>query len=67
MVRRDNNPKRNLDEKGGVRAIGKLLAAGTQIADYFQGSDQLRNGPSTCYWRGHSARENREPALGLVI
>jgi hypothetical protein len=35
VVRRDNNPRRDLDEKGIVRAIGKLLAAGVPIADYF--------------------------------
>ncbi|HEX7450201.1 MAG TPA: DUF5615 family PIN-like protein [Pirellulales bacterium] len=35
VVRRDNNPKRDLDEKRIVRAIGKLLATGVQIADHF--------------------------------
>jgi hypothetical protein len=35
VVRRDNNPKRDLDEKGIVRAIDKLLAAGVPIADHF--------------------------------
>jgi len=34
-VRRDNNPKRDLDEKGIVRALGKLLAAGVPVADQF--------------------------------
>jgi len=34
-VRRDNNPKRDLDEKGIVRAVGKLLAAGVPVADQF--------------------------------
>lgn len=35
VVRRDNNPKRDLDEKGIVRAIDKLLRAGVQIVDHF--------------------------------
>ena len=35
VVRRDNNPKRDLDEKGIVRALGKLQAAGVQIMDHF--------------------------------
>jgi hypothetical protein len=35
VVRRDNNPKRDLNQKGTVRAIGKLLAAGVPIADQF--------------------------------
>lgn len=34
-VRRDNNPKRDLDQKGIVRALGKLLAAGVLVADQF--------------------------------
>jgi predicted nuclease of predicted toxin-antitoxin system len=28
VVRKDNNPKRDLNERGIVRAVGKLLAAG---------------------------------------
>jgi hypothetical protein len=35
VVRKDNNPKRNLDEKGIVRALRKLLAAGVGLADHF--------------------------------
>jgi hypothetical protein len=35
VVRRDNNPKRDLDERGIVRAIGKLVAAGAGLADNF--------------------------------
>lgn len=35
VVRRDNNPKRDLDQRGIVRAIGKLLAAGVSIAGQF--------------------------------
>ena len=35
VVRRDNNPKRDLDEKGIVRALGRLLAARLPIADHF--------------------------------
>lgn len=35
LVRRDNNPKRDLDERGIVRAIGKLLSAGAPIEDHF--------------------------------
>jgi hypothetical protein len=35
VVCRDNNPKRDLDQKGIVRAIGKLVAAGVSIADQF--------------------------------
>jgi hypothetical protein len=31
VVRRDNNPKRDLDERGIVRAIGKLVAAGVGL------------------------------------
>lgn len=33
IVRKDNNPKRDLDEDGIVRAISKLLASSTPIAD----------------------------------
>ena len=44
-----------------------LLEEAFRVAWLGEGSDQLRNGPSTCYGRGHSARENREPALGFVI
>jgi hypothetical protein len=35
LFERDNNPKRDLDEKGIVRALGKLLAAGVPVADQF--------------------------------
>jgi hypothetical protein len=35
VVRKDNNPKRDLDERGIVRAVAKLLAAGVPIADQF--------------------------------
>jgi len=35
VVRKDNNPKRDLDEKRIVRAIGRLLAAGVPLADHF--------------------------------
>ena len=34
-VRRDNNPKRDLDQKGIVRALGKLQAAGAPVRDQF--------------------------------
>jgi hypothetical protein len=34
VVRKDNDPKRDLDQKGIVRALGKLLAAGVQLADH---------------------------------
>ena len=34
VVRKDNNPKRDLDEKGIVRAIGKFLAAGLDPVDH---------------------------------
>ncbi len=33
VVRRDNDPKRDLTMHGIVRAIAELLASGTQIAD----------------------------------
>ncbi len=33
VVRRDNNPKRDLDAKGIVRALRKLIRAGAPIAD----------------------------------
>jgi hypothetical protein len=36
VVRRDNNPKRDLDERGIVRALGKLIAAGFPMADEYQ-------------------------------
>lgn len=42
VVRRDNNPKRDLDEKGIVRAISRLLAAGVQIVDHFHILNQWR-------------------------
>jgi predicted nuclease of predicted toxin-antitoxin system len=35
VVRKDNNPKRDLDERRIVRAIGRLLAAGVPLADHF--------------------------------
>jgi hypothetical protein len=35
VVRKDNNPKRDLDEKGIVRALRKLVAAGVELADHF--------------------------------
>jgi hypothetical protein len=35
VVRKDNNPKRDLNAKGIVRATGKLLAAGVPLADHF--------------------------------
>ncbi len=35
VVRRDNNPKRDLNARGIVRAIAKLLAAGVPITDQF--------------------------------
>ena len=34
-VRRDNNPKRDLDQKGIVRALTKLQAASVLVADQF--------------------------------
>jgi hypothetical protein len=34
-VRKDNNPKRDLDEKRIVRAIAKLLVAGVELTDHF--------------------------------
>ena len=33
LVRKDNNPKRDLNDPGIVKAIGKLLALGAPIAD----------------------------------
>jgi predicted nuclease of predicted toxin-antitoxin system len=35
VIRKDNNPKRDLKERGVVRAIGKLLAAGVPLKDQF--------------------------------
>jgi hypothetical protein len=35
VVRKDNNPRKDLDEKGIVRALAKLLAAGVQLTDHF--------------------------------
>jgi hypothetical protein len=32
-VRKDNNPKRDLNDRGIVRAIGKLLASGLPLTD----------------------------------
>jgi hypothetical protein len=34
-VRKDNNPKRDLTVPGIVRAIGKLVTAGVELADHF--------------------------------
>jgi len=34
VVRKDNNPKRDLNFPGIVRAIGKLLAAGVEMGDH---------------------------------
>ncbi len=35
VVRKDNNPKRDLTDRGIVRAIGKLMASGVPIAGQF--------------------------------
>lgn len=35
VVRKDNNPKRDLSERGIVRALDKLLAAGIDLTDHF--------------------------------
>ena len=35
VVRKDNNPKRDLAPPGIVRAIGKLLAATVELMDHF--------------------------------
>jgi predicted nuclease of predicted toxin-antitoxin system len=35
VVRKDNNPKRDLNATGIVRAIAKLMAAGVPITDQF--------------------------------
>jgi hypothetical protein len=35
VVRKDNNPRRDLHERGIVRAIAKLIAAGVPIADQY--------------------------------
>lgn len=35
VVRRDNDPKRDLTAQGIVRAIGKLQAAGVALPDHF--------------------------------
>jgi hypothetical protein len=42
VVRKDNNPKRDLTFHGIVRAIGKLLAAGLEIADHCHILNQWR-------------------------
>ncbi len=42
VVRKDNNPRRDLDEKGIVRALGKLLAAHAVLADHFYVLNQWR-------------------------
>ncbi|HLW64015.1 MAG TPA: DUF5615 family PIN-like protein [Gemmataceae bacterium] len=34
IVRKENNPKRDLDERGIIRAINKLLASGLPISDH---------------------------------
>jgi hypothetical protein len=35
VIRKDNDPKRDLKNPGIVRAIGKLLAAGVPISDEY--------------------------------
>lgn len=35
VIRRDNNPKRDLDQRGIVRALAKLLAAGVGVTDQY--------------------------------
>jgi len=35
VVRKDNNPRRDLDEKRIVRALAKLLGAGVAVAGHF--------------------------------
>jgi predicted nuclease of predicted toxin-antitoxin system len=42
VVRKDNNPKRDLTDPGVVRALGKLLAAGMPLADHFHVLNQWR-------------------------
>ena len=36
LVRKDNNPKRDLDARGIVRAVTKLLASGLVLVDQLQ-------------------------------
>jgi hypothetical protein len=42
VVRKDNNPKRDLTDRGIVRALAKLLAAGVPIPDQFTVLNQWR-------------------------
>jgi predicted nuclease of predicted toxin-antitoxin system len=42
MVRRDNDPRRDLTRAGIVRAIGNLLAAGVTLADNLHVLNQWR-------------------------
>jgi hypothetical protein len=42
IVRKDNNPKRDLSEHDIVRAIGKLLASGLPLADHLHILNQWR-------------------------
>ena len=42
LVRKDNNPKRDLDEHGVVRAINKLLTSSLPIADSLHILNQWR-------------------------
>jgi hypothetical protein len=42
VVRKDNDPKRDLSYPGIVRAIGKLLAAGLPLADQLHVLNQWR-------------------------
>jgi predicted nuclease of predicted toxin-antitoxin system len=42
IVRKDNNPKRDLSERGIGRAIAKLLASGIPIADQLHILNQWR-------------------------
>jgi hypothetical protein len=42
IVRKDNDPRRDLDAPGIVRAIGKLLAAGVAVGDQLHILNQWR-------------------------
>jgi predicted nuclease of predicted toxin-antitoxin system len=42
IARKDNNPKRDLDERGIVRALNKLLASNLPIPDHFHILNQWR-------------------------
>ena len=42
IVRRDNDPARDLKPRGIVRALGKLLAAGASLPDQFHILNQWR-------------------------